>query len=395
MYYKISPKNNLLSTLLGNVDQLDVSYILQSDNNTSYSSILFCLNSELLDILYKYDVYSPAYTQDQTESGESICLDANLNILNNDVVKINITQKFVRCFSYYKESNTSCNTNCSNSSITTDYISIYPKLFLDFENDQLTTLLTPSERIALGNSKLYSVEFTTKEGHWLPALNNIASRSVKCPDNILLHTFVDHHVHYPQTIYELKYNNNIYSIPLWYDEKSGEDKYSSYAKTFNIINDSTVIMDFEFYIKLNNVEYLIDSNDININYHINPITDQTINSVGNYTLILYEKIDSNKFKVGTILYIKNIYTEETIAIVRILDINNNGIVLNNLYSSFTGVYNITGMDSIEIYKVKTLENYNIIQNRSLFLLELINKNLLAITDLVFEDDDFSLINTLG
>ncbi len=395
MYYKIAPKNNLLSTLLGNVDQIDVSYVLQSDNNTSYSSILFCLNRDLLDILYKYDVYSPSYTQDWTESGDSICLDASLNIINNDIVKINLTQKFIRCFSYYKESPSTCTTSCSNSTISTDYLSIYPKLFLDFENDQLNTLLTQSESIALGNSKLYSVEFTTKEGHWLPTLNNIASRSVKCPDNILLHTFTDHHVHYPQTPYELTYNNNIYTFPLWYDEKTGEDKYSSYAKTFNIINDSTVIMDFEFYIKLSNAEYLIDSNDININYHINSTTDQTITSTGNYTLVLYEKIDSDKFRIGTILYIKNIYTEETIAISRILNIINNSIVLNNLYSSFTGTYNISGMDSLEIYKIKTLENYNIIQNRSLLLLELINKNLLAITDLIFEDDDFSLINILG
>jgi hypothetical protein len=116
--------------------------------------------------------------------------------------------------------------------------------------------------------------------------------------------------------------------------------------------------------------------------------------VGNYTLVLYENI-ANKFKIGTIIYMRDIYTETTIAIARILNIAGNTITLQNLYSNFVDIYTVLGMDNIEIYKIKSFENYNLIQNRSSFLLDLINRNLLTLSELIFEDEDYLILNSFG
>jgi hypothetical protein len=84
-----------------------------------------------------------------------------MEILSDTLVKLNIKQKFVRCFSYYKEYTN--NTNMDSNSIYTNvknFVSLYPKMFLDSENDELFNILTSTERENLKNSRLINFEFT-------------------------------------------------------------------------------------------------------------------------------------------------------------------------------------------------------------------------------------------
>ena len=119
MIYNLKPKTSALKYLLGNIDQLDISYVLQNENKRSYNNLLICFDPSMLNILYKYDQFSSYYETDQTDVGSSECLMYNTEYLSDNLVKINITQKFVRCFSYYKEK-TSINTETgttNNSSV--------------------------------------------------------------------------------------------------------------------------------------------------------------------------------------------------------------------------------------------------------------------------------------
>jgi hypothetical protein len=84
-----------------------------------------------------------------------------MEILSDNLVKLDIKQKFVRCFSYYKEYTN--NTNMNNNSIYTNiknFISLYPTMFLDSENNELLNILTLAEKENLKNSRLINFEFT-------------------------------------------------------------------------------------------------------------------------------------------------------------------------------------------------------------------------------------------
>jgi hypothetical protein len=106
------------------------------------------------------------------------------------------------------------------------------------------------------------------------------------------------------------------------------DKYSTYAKSFNIINDSTIIFDFEIYININKYNYLLDVNDININYHIN-VTGDNVISGNAFTLDIYENIN-NYFNVNDVVYIKNAYTDTVICICKVTNTLDNKLFLSKL-----------------------------------------------------------------
>jgi hypothetical protein len=92
------------------------------------------------------------------------CLEYKLEVISDNIVKIFIKQKFVRCFSFYKESTTIKNENCGVTSNEMNYVSLYPSLFLDFENSDLNNILTPEERIILLSSKALNIEFNSSGG---------------------------------------------------------------------------------------------------------------------------------------------------------------------------------------------------------------------------------------
>jgi len=87
-----------------------------------------------------------------------------MEIVSDTIMKFNIKQKFVRCFSYYKEYTNTTNTNdIGIYTNTKNFISLYPKLFLDSENSEINNLLTTEEKINLQNSKLINAEFTDSD----------------------------------------------------------------------------------------------------------------------------------------------------------------------------------------------------------------------------------------
>ena len=395
MIYSLEPKQDALKYILGNVDQLDVSYTLQSDSNTSFNSILLCMNPSMLNILYKYDSFSSQFEDDQTDSGNMECLEYKLEVISDNIVKIFIKQKFVRCFSFYKESTTIKNENCGVTSNEMNYVSLYPSLFLDFENSDLNNILTPEERIILLSSKALNIEFNSSGGFQLPLKNKTASKGITYPKNIELFSFIDNNLNYSTNVYSLidSVTNEEYNIDLWYDDNPGEDKYSSQAKTFNIINDSTVILNFIFYINLNKFKYLLDINDININYHINVSGDNEIGT-GTFTLDLYES-HNGYFKVNDVIYIKDIYADTISCVCKILNVVGNKLTLSRLQSSNPSIFSIIHMDKYILNKIKNLENFNNIQNRNNFLKDLMINNLFVIKDIEFTIEDYLSINNLG
>jgi hypothetical protein len=127
-----------------------------------------------------------------------------MEILSDTIIKFNIKQKFVRCFSYYKEY--SNNTNINDPSVytnTKNFISLYPKLFLDSENVEMNNLLTVEEKYNLQNSKLINVEFTDSEKFWIPTINSNATKGKMVPDSIELMSFIDSNLDYLKKEYNL------------------------------------------------------------------------------------------------------------------------------------------------------------------------------------------------
>lgn len=392
MNYTLKPKDNILKYILGDIDQIDISYTL----NSTYNTLLLCLNEELLSILYKYDQNSINYKTDQTDVGHDECLNLDMEILSDTLVKLNIKQKFVRCFSYYKEYTN--NINMNSTAIYTNvknFISLYPKLFLDSENDELYNILTLTEKENLKNSRLINFEFTSDSKFQIPSVNSNASKSKQYPTYIELLSFIDSNLDYPKKEYELtdSVTNEIHNINIQYDENPSTDKYSTYAKSFNIINDSTIIIDFEFYLNLNKIKYLLDVNDVNINYHINVTGDHVISGT-NFNIDIYEN-NNNYFNINDIIYIKDIYTDTIVSICKIVNITNNKLSLLKLQSFTTSDINLNYMDKYILNKMKNLDNFNNIQNNNNLLRKFINEDLFVIDEINFNEDDYLAINNFG
>ena len=383
MNFSLKPKKDLLKYLLGNIDFIDVSYTLNSTHNT----LILCLTDSMLDILYKYDPSYSNYENDQTNNGYNECLNANIEFITDTIIKFSITQKFVRCFSTYKELIKLNN----NYNIDKSFISLYPKSFLDFDNDNLKMILSKLDMEKLQSSSSINFEFTELNKYQIPDLNKIASRGKKLPDNIELLSFIDNNLSYSREKYTLTdsvTNENI-DINIQYDSNAEKDKYSSYAKSFNVINDSTIILNFEIYLNVKKINYLIDTNDININYHIDPINDNTTTD-NISTIKIYEKIN-NYFNINDIIYIKNIYTDSIMYIGKILNINNNSLItlkIQSIESSLT--FNF--MDKYTLNKIRNLENFNTIQQRNNLLSKLIKDDLFTINDINFDETDYLSIN---
>ena len=392
MNYTLKPKDNILKYILGDIDQIDISYTL----NSTYNTLLLCLNEELLSILYKYDQNSINYKTDQTDVGHDECLNLDMEILSDTLVKLNIKQKFVRCFSYYKEYTN--NINMNSTAIYTNvknFISLYPKLFLDSENDELYNILTLTEKENLKKSRLINFEFTSDSKFQIPSVNSNASKSKQYPTYIELLSFIDSNLDYPKKEYELtdSVTNEIHNINIQYDENPSTDKYSTYAKSFNIINDSTIIIDFEFYLNLNKIKYLLDVNDVNINYHINVTGDHVISGT-NFNIDIYEN-NNNYFNINDIIYIKDIYTDTIVSICKIVNITNNKLSLLKLQSFTTSDINLNYMDKYILNKMKNLDNFNNIQNNNNLLRKFINEDLFVIDEINFNEDDYLAINNFG
>lgn len=386
MNFSLKPKKDLLKYLLGNIDFIDVSYTLNSTHNT----LILCLTDSMLDILYKYDPTYSNYENDQTDSGYNECLNANVEFINDTIIKFSITQKFVRCFSTYKELIKLNN----NYNIDKSFISLYPKSFLDFDNDNLKMILSKLDIEKLQSSSSINFEFTELNKYQIPNINKVASRGKKLPDNIELLSFIDNNLSYSKEKYTLKdsiTNENI-DINVQYDSNAEKDKYSSYAKSFNVINDSTIILNFEIYLNVKKNNYLIDTNDINVNYHISPIDDNiTTDSIS--TIKIYEKIN-NYFNINDIIYIKDIYTDSIMYIGKILNINNNSLItlkVQSIESSLT--FNF--MDKYTLNKIRNLENFNTIQQRNNLLSKLIKNDLFTINDINFDEKDYLSINNFN
>jgi len=164
MIYKLKQKDNALKYLLGDIDWMDISYILQSDNKASYNNLLICMNDSMLNILYKYDQFSPQFEMDWTDAGTSECVSYNMEFISDNMVKVNIVQKFVRCFSFYKETQSINQESGTNLNSTINYISLYPNLFLDYENKNLDNILSTEEKDILRDSKVLNVEYNTSGG---------------------------------------------------------------------------------------------------------------------------------------------------------------------------------------------------------------------------------------
>jgi hypothetical protein len=89
-----------------------------------------------------------------------------MEVISDNMVKFNITQKFVRCFSYYKEASTNCTDGCGDiNGLNTSYISLYPNMFLDYENSELKNILTEEENNKLLASRVLQVEYNTQGGY--------------------------------------------------------------------------------------------------------------------------------------------------------------------------------------------------------------------------------------
>lgn len=392
MKYKLKPKNDILKYLLGDVDQIDISYSL----NSTYNTLLLCLNESLLDILYKYDQNSINFSTDQTDTGQDECLSLEMEVISDTVIKFNIKQKFVRCFSYYKEYGNNTNTNdVALYTNTKNFISLYPKLFLDSENTELNNLLTQQEKIDLRNSRLINVEFTDSKNYQIPTINDNASKGKTLPNYIELLSFIDSNLDYIKKEYTLSdsITNESHTIDVQYDENPNVDKYSTYAKTFNIINDSTILLDFEIYININKFKYLLDINDINIDYHIN-VTGDNIITGSTFNLDIYENIN-NYFNINDIIYIKNNYTDTVVSVCKITNIVNNKLTLSKLQAESTGDIILDYMDKYSLNKIKNLQNYNDIQQRNNILRKLLNSDLFVIDDIEFNENDYLAINNFG
>jgi len=110
----------------------------------------------------------------------------------------------------------------------------------------------------------------------------------------------------------------------------GNDTYSTKNKAFSVINDSTISLKFLIYVDTGELQYLLDKNDINVNYHINVSADKIITPTGNYDLTLYEKITLSKFPVDKLVYIKNVYEDSIIAVGKVINLTNNTLTLESV-----------------------------------------------------------------
>lgn len=392
MIYTLAKKDNLLSYVFGDIDWIDIVYAVNNDKGTSYNTLLLCLNESMLSILYKYDQDRADYVEDWTDTGTAVCEESTYEIISDDLLKLNVTQKFVRSFAFYKEV---LNSEIQTSYNTNDFISLYPSIFLDFENSQ--NILTNEEKQLLLNSKLLHLTFydDNENDFWIPSVNENSSRSIVLPNHIKAFTVTDNKINYNTKDYSLSHNSTDYTVSMPYDQNVGYDKYSKYSKCFNVINDSTVIMDFTFFIDLGKMSYMIDSNDININYRINVTSDNVIKLSTSYDLAIYENFNTDYFSADSLVYIKDAVNDNVIALAKILNNANNKLTLDNLWYKYGFDTTAIEMDKFVINKIKNLENFTETRTKSNFIDKLRNENLFSVISMEFTEDDFKAINRLS
>jgi hypothetical protein len=186
---------------------------------------------------------------------------------------------------------------------------------------------------------------------------------------------------------------NSVNIDVYTDSDLSEDVYQKHNKSFSVINDSTIGLKFLLYIDISLNKYLIDSNDINTNYHINvDSTNNTINATGIFNLDIYEKIDIINLPVDKLIYVKNIYDDEIIAVAKINNVVNNTLSLTGLYGKVSTL-TIVNMDEFVITKIYDLSNFNTIYSDNIFN-KMINSSNFIFDDLIFDETDYKIIKEL-
>lgn len=396
MKFNLKNKQTFINTLLGNIDQLDISYYMQQNNESGAtvsgtSNLLLCFNKTLLDILYKFDQQNAEFQSDQTESGDHICKNIDIEFIKNNLLKIEIDQDFIRSFSF-KKSEFVCSTNCGTGNSNVDFMSVHPQMFLDYENTNLDGILTKPEQQTVVNSKLLGV--TINDSNWIAKDDKKASRSYKLPTNIRYFSILNSKLNYNTTTLDITMSDGTkVPVQVYVDENMAEDIYSTKNKAFTVINDSTISLKFLLYVDTGNFQYLLDKNDNNINYHINVSVDNTIAATGNYSLVLYEKASLNKFPVNKIVYIKNVYEDEIIAIGKVINLTNNTLLLESVQSSSLSPIVLLNMDEIVLYKTYDLTSFKNASKYDLFK-TLISQNLITFSNIIFDVTDFKIINEL-
>lgn len=383
MKYSLKNKNNFLREILGNIDQLNLDYCSTSSisNSSKQSNLLIGFNDELLQILD-----STCYLGSELTNSK-----LDMEFITSNLLKIELTQKFVKNFSYIKVEILSDEMSTLNSTQIASTKIIYPENFLDYENVfPITTNEVDIKKLV--ESKLCHCQIANSNNK--VEINNVAARVNFLPSYIKYMSVLNADIDYDTQTINIDFNGIETPVMAYYDKEVDNNKYLSSNKAFTIINDSTVNLKFLFYIDLGELKYLIDKNDININYHINPIKTSTI-TISPCTLTLYEKINKDCLYNGKNVYLKDVYLDEIVYIGKTLDIDttNNDIILETLQCKFTLPFNITNIDQFVLYKTYDLSNFNKNQNHEL-LKKWIDLNYICFDEIEFTLNDFELVNYL-
>ncbi len=394
MKFNLKNKQSFLNTVLGDIDWLDISYYMQQENEngasiSGTSSLLLCFNQSMLDILYKFDQQNAAFETDWTDAGGHICNNIELELIGSNLARIEIKQDFIRSFSF-KKSEFACSSGCSNDS-NVDFMSVHPQMFLDYENENMDGILSKAEQQIMLESKLLGV--TINDVNQNAKSDGKASRSVKLPSYIKHFSILNDKLNYKPATIDINIGNNTIPISVYVDENMGNDTYSTKNKAFSVINDSTISLKFLIYVDTGELQYLLDKNDINVNYHINVSADKIITPTGNYDLTLYEKITLSKFPVDKLVYIKNVYEDSIIAVGKVINLTNNTLTLESVQSSSSSDISLNNMDEFVLYKTYDLASFKNASQYDLFKV-LISKNLITFNDIMFDENDFVAVNNL-
>lgn len=389
MKFSLKNKHEILPQLLGNIDWLDISYYMQKQSDGKYSvsgtsDLLLCFDSSLLDSLYKFDQNSASYSTDQTDVGDHICTNLTVEMVSDNLLKIEADYDFIRCFSFNKTSLEIIKAAA--------FVSAEKSSIIDFENDELRNVFSKQELDILRNSSLLGVTINNNTQTAIDDKN--ASRSKKLPSYVKYASILNNKINYSTTSITLvdKLGNSVI-VPIYTDSDLSSDQYQKNNKSFTVINDSTISLRFLFYIDVSSDSYIIDSNDININYHVNvDSTNNVVLNTGIYNLKLYEKSDINIFPIDKIIYIKDIYNDEIIAIGKINNVTNNILSVTGLQAKVSS-YTILNMDQFVVEKCCDMSSFSTAFNNSL-IYNLITNNTFVIDDIVFDEKDFMLKNEL-
>jgi ArsR family metal-binding transcriptional regulator len=217
---------------------------------------------------------------------------------------------------------------------------------------------------------------------------------VKLPKYIKYLSILNPNLNYINDVTTLKMNSGDINVPIYSDDNLAEDVYSAKNKSFNIVNDSTISLKFLMYIDTGEVNYLIDRNDVNINYHINVSKKNKILNNNTFNLSMYEKITN--FSINKLVYVKNIYSDEIVAIGKVININKNDneLIIQSIYNYINDTITITNMDEYILYKIYDCESFKLSEKYDKFK-TFLKDDLITFDDLIFSNNDFQIINQLG